>query len=229
MIKSSLALSFFCLLFSQTQAQQPNLSHIFIDSNFKTHQTNTNLTYPNHYLIDEVRYGIIQQMETFSETKILKDTVPKPRNVLFQSLMLPGWGQYTNEQTWKIPIVYGALIGVGYYSYWLNSKYVEFRAAYYNSFAATNPNYADQKFGKTPAYLVNAPASSLKYYRNYYRNERDYWILMFGLTYALNVVDAYIFAQLKDFDVSDNLSIQTMPMVNPMGETNASIKLTLKF
>lgn len=220
MIKSSLVLCFFCFLCSVANAQYASLSNLLIDSKF----IETSQVVGNDFSINS-----IQQNWSFTEPELRKDTVPKPRNVLFQSLMLPGWGQYTNEQSWKIPIVYGALIGVGYYSYWLNSKYVGFRAAYYNSFAATNPNYADEKFGKTPAYLVGAPASSLKYYRNYYRNERDYWILMFGLTYALNVVDAYIFAQLKDFDVSDNLSIQTVPLLNPLGEVNASMKLTFKF
>ncbi|TNE70894.1 hypothetical protein EP331_10585 [bacterium] len=146
-----------------------------------------------------------------SETKI--DTVPKPKSVMLQSLILPGWGQTTNKQWWKIPIIYSALAGVGYYVYWLDGQYKDFRAAYYNSFASTNPNYADQKFGATPSRLATFPQSALLSYRNYYRNERDFMLIIFMLTYGLNVVDAYIFAQLRDFDVSDNLSLRMSPVL----------------
>lgn len=143
-----------------------------------------------------------------------RDTVPNPKSVLMQSLILPGWGQLTNKQWWKVPIIYTALAGVGYYVCWLNGEYQDYRAAYYNSFASSNPDYADQRFGATPARLVGVPQSALLYYRNYYRNERDFMILMFALTYGLNVLDAYIFAHMRDFDVSDNLSVTLNPAMN---------------
>lgn len=187
---------------------------------------------------NQLKSSEIETVETFSifdfdsieaeQIQLRKDTVPKPRVVLMQSLTIPGWGQITNGQLWKVPLVYGALIGVGYYSYWLHTQYVDFRAAYYNSFAATNPAYADLKFGATPERLVGAPQTALKSFRNYYRNERDFMILMFGLTYALNVVDAYIFAQLKDFDVSDDLSLQAKP-IQIEGISKPSLTLTFRF
>ncbi len=155
-----------------------------------------------------------------------RDTVPKPKTVLMQSLILPGWGQLTNKQWWKVPIIYTALAGVGYYVYWLNGEYRDFRAAYYNSFASSNPDYADQRFGATPARLVGVPQSALLYYRNYYRNERDFMILMFTLTYGLNVIDAYIFAHLRDFDVSDDLSVSLNPAMN---QEQTGFTLTLSF
>jgi hypothetical protein len=158
----------------------------------------------------------------------IRDTVPKPKNVMFKSLILPGWGQVTNKQLWKVPIVYAAILGVGYYSYWLNGKYVDYRAAYYNSFADTNEKYADEKYGATPAYLIGARSEGLLYYRDYYRNERDKMVVFTVLTYGLNVIDAYIFAHLRDFDVSDDLSVHTSSsMIN--GEIAPQIRFTYRF
>lgn len=158
----------------------------------------------------------------------IRDTVPKPKNVMLQSLILPGWGQITNKQVWKVPIVYAAILGVGYYSFWLNDKYVDYRAAYYNSFGASNELYADEKFGPTPAYLVGVRSEGLLYFRDYYRNERDKMIVFTVLTYGLNVIDAYIFAHLRDFDVSDDLSVQTTStMIN--GSFTPQVSFTFRF
>ncbi|NCQ11472.1 MAG: hypothetical protein GW809_04875 [Bacteroidetes bacterium] len=158
----------------------------------------------------------------------VRDTVPKPKNVMLKSLILPGWGQITNKQAWKAPIVYAAILGVGYYSYWLNGQYVDYRAAYYNSFAATNEAYADEKYGPTPDYLVGVRSEGLLYYRDYYRNERDKMVVFTILTYGLNVIDAYIFAHLRDFDVSDDLSVQTRSSVIN-GEITPQIRFTFRF
>jgi len=158
----------------------------------------------------------------------IRDTVPKPKNVMFQSLILPGWGQITNKQAWKVPIVYAAILGVGYYSYWLNGQYVDYRAAYYNSFAESNTAYADEKYGPTPAYLIGARTEGLLYYRDYYRNERDKMVVFTVLTYGLNVIDAYIFAHLRDFDVSDDLTVQTRSSIIN-GQITPQLSFTYRF
>lgn len=156
-----------------------------------------------------------------------KDTVPEPLRVMYKSMMIPGWGQAVNKQYWKIPIIYAALGGVIGYTFYLDGKYDDYRAAYYNSFA--NPDqgtYTDQKFGPTPGYLENVVASQLRHNRNYYRNTRDLMVVMTGLAYGLNILDAYIFAHLRDFDVSDDLSINAGSSVNGNYST---ITLTFNF
>lgn len=144
-----------------------------------------------------------------------KDTVPEPIGVMYKSMMIPGWGQAVNKQYWKIPIIYAALGGVIGYTIYLDIKYDDYRAAYYNSFADPDEGtYTDQKFGPTPGYLQNLVPSQLRYNRNYYRNTRDLMVVMTGLAYGLNILDAYIFAHLRDFDVSDDLSIKAQPSYN---------------
>ena len=139
----------------------------------------------------------------FSEAP--QDTVPQPKKVLLRSLMLPGWGQYTNRQYWKIPLVYALIGGVAYYAYYANSQYAGYRAAFYNSFSENE----DFRFGPTPSWInPNLSSDFLRAQRNFYRNRRDFLIIGTVLAYGLNVLDAYIFAHMRDFDVSDDLSLR---------------------
>lgn len=134
-----------------------------------------------------------------------KEEFPDPKMVMHRSMIIPGWGQITNRQTWKVPIVYGLLGGLTYYSVYLTKQYHDYRAAYYNSVSANT----DQRFGPTPTRLIGVSQGSLQSNRNFLRNRRDFIYVTIGLAYVLNVVDAYVFAHLRSFDVSDDLSLNT--------------------
>jgi hypothetical protein len=137
------------------------------------------------------------------DNKIKRDTVPEPRKVMLQSVIIPGRGQITNGQIWKVPVIYGLLAGVAGYTVFANQRYQGYKAAYYNSFEANT----DQRFGPTPGFIPDGqPAEIYRLNRNQFRNNRDLSLIVFVLVYGLNVADAYIFAQLRDFDVSDDLS-----------------------
>lgn len=144
---------------------------------------------------------------SFADSTTSSPEYPDPKMVLRRSLMIPGWGQVTNKQAWKVPIVYGVLGGLTYYSVYLHKQYHDYRAAFYN----INPNTPDDnKYGPTPGYIPeNSNLNSLRENRNYYRNRRDLVYVFIGLSYALNVIDAYVFAHLRPFDVSDDLSMNT--------------------
>lgn len=131
------------------------------------------------------------------------DTVPEPRTVWVKSAVLPGWGQAVNRQSWKIPVIYGALGGIGWFVANQHSLYKDYRAAYYNS----QPGKTDLRFGPTKPNLQNLPDEQLRYYRNHFRNRRDLSIIVFVAAWGLNVVDAYVFSQLRDFDVGPELSL----------------------
>ena len=148
---------------------------------------------------------------------------PEPKNVLYKSLMIPGWGQIVNDQWWKVPIVYGLLGGLTGYSIFLTKKYHDYRAAYYNE----NPQQenTDQRFGSTPAYLEGINPNSLRDSRNFYRNRRDFIYITIALAYGLNAIDAYVFAHLRTFDVSEDLSMR--PSIKPGILANRSPGITL--
>ncbi|MCH8487063.1 MAG: DUF5683 domain-containing protein [Candidatus Cyclonatronum sp.] len=141
-------------------------------------------------------------------SEAVRDTVPNPRDVMLRSLMLPGWGQYTNGEIWKIPIVYGLIGGLAYYAYYADTRYKGYRAGFYNAFEQNT----DFRFGQTPSWVPEgATTEFLRSSRDFYRNRRDFLIFTTVLAYGLNVLDAYVFAHMRDFDVSDDLSFHAGP------------------
>jgi hypothetical protein len=128
-----------------------------------------------------------------------------PQRATIFSLMLPGLGQAYNQQYWKIPIVYMGF-AFGYYMINYNTmQYERFREAY-NKLTDNDPNTVDEFNGRlTP--------DNLKYYRDSYRRDRDYAVLLSIVFYVLNAVDANVFAHLKNFDVSDNLAMDIHPTI----------------
>ncbi|NGP86905.1 DUF5683 domain-containing protein [Fodinibius halophilus] len=149
--------------------------------------------------------------------------LPNPKSVMFKSMIIPGWGQIINKQIWKVPIVYGLLGGLGYYSVHLTKQYHDYRAAYYN----LNPDTDnDLRFGPTPSYIPgDANLRELRNIRNKYRNRRDLVYVGIVLAYGLNIVDAYVFAHMRSFDVSKDLSMR--PRIQPAITAQATPGISL--
>ena len=183
----------------------------------RAQQGTTTLNYHHHfYSALNTQQPVLGTTFGYADTTRREITpgLPDPKSVMYKSMMVPGWGQIVNKQAWKVPIVYGLLGGLGYYSVYLTKKYHDYRAAYYN----LNPDTPsdDQRFGSTPSYISpNANLQELRNIRNTFRNRRDLVYVGIVLAYGLNVVDAYVFAHMRSFDVSEDLSM------------NARIKPTL--
>ena len=116
---------------------------------------------------------------------------------VLRSAILPGFGQFYNESYWKIPIVWGA---IGYFGYqWKtnNDSYKEYQDLH--------KPYGDLvEQGKT---LSERERQYEKFYRErreFYRDQRDLFAVFLGLSYFLNLVDAYVDAQLFDFNVQED-------------------------
>ncbi len=153
--------------------------------------------------------------------------VHSPRKAAFRSAVLPGWGQVYNKKYWKLPIIYGALgVTGGVFFYNLNN-YRDLRFAYkarYN--AQFNSNGVDTPFIRQN--LKRLGIEDLRYYRDEFRRNIDYTVLVFVLLWGLNVVDATVDAHLKSFDVSPDLSFRIRPGYSEMAKTNG-ISLVLAF
>lgn len=124
-----------------------------------------------------------------------------PGRASLYSALLPGLGQAYNGDYWKIPIFYGGFITTGYFIYENQSEYNRFKKLY--SWASEENSDYDGGYS----------ISTLKWYKDTYRRYRDYSIISGALVYILNVVDANVFAHLRNFDVSDDLSININPAV----------------
>lgn len=151
---------------------------------------------------------------------------PAPKSVLYKSLMIPGWGQIVNRQAWKVPVIYGVFAGIGYYTYTVHQDYTDYRAAYYN---AQRGEDTDFKFGPTPEELVGISSNQLLEARNTLRNRRDFMFVVMFLAYGLNAVDAYVFAHMRSFDVSDDLSATAVISPDLLVDSAPGITLSIQF
>ncbi len=150
-----------------------------------------------------------------------------PRIATRRSLIIPGWGQIYNGEYWKIPIVYG-LLAIPAVTYIYNQDYYKkTKFAYEAKFKAENNRDSSDLAAIDPE-LVNLSIGSLQNYRNQFRRNRDYSILWFILAWGLQIADATVFAHLKQFNVSNDLSLQINPTFNPYTRTPA-LSVSLNF
>ena len=150
------------------------------------------------------------------DSLVVKDSIPKhnPRIATRRSAILPGWGQAYNKEYWKIPIIYG-ILAIPVVAYFYNDDYYKktkfaFEARYKETY---DKDSSDVSF--IDPQLKNLSISSLQSYRNAFRRDRDYSIIWFLLAWGLQVADATVFAHLKQFDVSNDLSMSLQPLFNP--------------
>lgn len=182
----------------------------------------TNFLEKDYSLLENRYYGSYDLIHQDQE-EVDSNEYPSPRSVLFKSLMIPGWGQIVNRQAWKVPIVYGMFAGIGFYAYTLHQDYKDYRAAYYN---AERGEETDFRFGPTPERLEFISANELQSIRNSLRNQRDLMFVVMALAYGLNGVDAYVFAHMRSFDVSDDLSMNSTIRPTIMADASPGISLS---
>jgi len=127
-----------------------------------------------------------------------------PARATLYSALLPGLGQIYNRDYWKIPIIYGGLIACGYFWQYNGMQYQRYKTMY--NHATANPSEYDGWM--TP--------ENIKWYRDSFRRYRDYSIIATVLVYALNIIDANVFAHFQDFDISDDLTLRIEPGIIPV-------------
>lgn len=179
----------------------------------------------DYYLLE---HRLHSEAASFQDTVSVTDSereYPSPKSVMYKSLMVPGWGQIVNQQAWKVPIVYALYAGIGYYTYTVHQDYRDYKAAYYN---AQRGEDTDFKFGPTPPRLQGVNQNQLRSNRNSLRNRRDLMAVVFVLAHGLNAVDAYVFAHMRSFDVSDDLSARATLSPDLLASTAPGLKLSFQ-
>ena len=129
----------------------------------------------------------------------------RANRVALMSAIIPGSGQIANKKYWKVPVIYGGGLVIGYFIKTNNTEYHNFKEARHirnDGDTATIDNYP------------NLTDDDLKTREDYYRRNRDLSYIFAGALYVLNIIDAYVDSQLMDFDVSDDLSLKINPSVN---------------
>ncbi len=115
-----------------------------------------------------------------------------PSRALLYAMVLPGLGQAYNGKYWKVPIVWGAL-GVSGYAIFYNTQQYELAVR---------------------DYLVSESDDD-RIVRGWRRNMELSYIVT-ALIYGLQILDAYVDANLYSWDVNDNLSLGISPSLQPM-------------
>ena len=137
---------------------------------------------------------------------------PDPQKSLWYAIIFPGLGQIYNRQYWKVPIVYGGVAGLTYAISW-NGKYYRDYSRGYRDIMDSDPN--TKSYEKLLPYSIDPSSSEaknlMKSRQNTYRRYRDLSIVGAVAFYAITVIDAYVDAQLADFDISPDLSMQVAP------------------
>ena len=148
----------------------------------------------------------------------LSDFKPDPSRVVWMAAIIPGYGQILNRKYWKLPIVYGGFLGCAYAISWNSGMYQTYLTAYRDILSGdpANSSYllliptgrTVDSYGGTAAFTA-----ILKSKQENYRRYRDLSIIATVAYYALTIVDAYVDAQLYDFDISPNLSLRLQPTI----------------
>ncbi|MRT17609.1 hypothetical protein F3C99_11665 [Vitellibacter sp. q18] len=151
---------------------------------------------------------VVQKEE---RTIVIKDTLlPKeeydplaPSKAAFYSAVVPGLGQVYNKKYWKIPIIYAGMAAGLYFYKQQDDDYDRFRNAYKRRLAG----YTDDEFygnGAQPLIsndrLINAQKSAQK--------NKSISLIVTVAFYLLNVVDANVDAHLRQYEVSEDLSLE---------------------
>ena len=148
-----------------------------------------------------------------------------PRKALLFAAAVPGLGQIYNKKYWKLPLVYGGIAAIGWRITVYNDFYTEYRGQlFYNlshGRSAASARHPESGF----------ETSQLRRLVDRARRERDFWVIMMGGMYLLQIVDAHVDAHLKEFDLNPNLKVTFRPMVESdavLGR-QTGLSLTMKF
>ena len=151
-------------------------------------------------------------------TQSIKDNkIKSAKKASILSIILPGSGQIYNKKYWKVPIIYSSLATSIYFICENQKKLTNYENA-----------YVDRVNGRTDDYIDVYNNTQLISIIDYYERNRDISMMITAAIYLLNIVDASVDAHLFDFDVSEDLSIETKPEIinTPNGKTKAlSIKM----
>ncbi|MDN5203259.1 DUF5683 domain-containing protein [Fulvivirgaceae bacterium BMA10] len=134
-------------------------------------------------------------------------TTPKnaPGKASLYSALLPGLGQAYNKKYWKIPLIYtGAVFLISSIN-----NFNDEHSFYFDALIAVVDGNPDTENPTT------FNESQIRRRVEFFRRNRDFFVILTGVWYALNIIDAHVDAHLKEFDISDELSLNLRPGMIP--------------
>lgn len=165
-----------------------------------------------------------------------KRFIPNSNRSVWLAMVFPGAGQIYNRKYWKLPIVYGGFVGCAYALNWNNKMYKDYSQAYldimdddpntksYEDFLPLNSNITGQEERFKEIFRKR---------KDLYRRQRDLSIFCFIGVYLLSIIDAYVDAELSDFDISNDIGLKVEPALfndgNSKNFNSVGLQCSLKF
>lgn len=166
-------------------------------------------------LIEVDSTAILTAKDTLAVAKIQEPLwIPNSSRSAWLALLIPGGGQIYNRKYWKLPIFYGGFAACTYALVWNNRMYHDYQKAYID--LMDNNESTDSYLDLLPAnytYDQEQLETILKNRKDKFRRWRDMSIFAYIGVYFLSVVDAYVDAELSDFDITPDLSMHIEPAV----------------
>lgn len=158
-------------------------------------QDTTSLVTPaSDSLLTAVEEALIQEESTW----------PVPKKALLWSI-IPSGGQVYNRRWWKVPLVVG-----GFYALY---RTIDYNTDLYNRLkTAYQLKLENEEHEFTGTSIDNA--STLRNLRDRYDKSTQMSYVFLVLGYALQGVEAYVDAHLRQFDINDDLSMRLKPTMD---------------
>jgi len=181
---------------------------------------------------------VVDNNDVVYGVELKSEKLHSPHKASMYAAVLPGLGQIYNKKYWKVPILYAGVGGVVYAIKFNSEQYDRYRSAYrdflikdpqnksYLDIIANSPITEEEINGQYADWFLRTLDNRRKYYRRY----RDISYAGIVAVYLIQIIDATVDAHFKNFDISDDLSLNLEPVVlsNPSKSPNG-VGLQLKF
>ena len=144
-----------------------------------------------------------------------------PRQALLWSIV-PGGGQVYNKRWWKVPLVYGGLLGMVAYADFNQTRYVRFRTELElrclgEGNVVVIPNAECIPNDEVRALSAVSTQALVQARDNADRARQTAYIGIF-VVYLMQGIEAFTDAHLQRFDISDDLTLRLGPVTQPEGQ-----------
>lgn len=165
-----------------------------------------------------------------------KRFIPNSNRSVWLAMVFPGAGQIYNRKYWKLPIVYGGFVGCAYALNWNNKMYKDYSQAYLDIMDDDPNTKSYEDFLPLNSSITGQEERFKEIFRkrkDLYRRQRDLSIFCFIGVYLLSIIDAYVDAELSDFDISNDIGLKIEPALFNDGNSkkfnSVGLQCSLKF
>lgn len=179
---------------------------------------------PTEVVADDYPYGL-------DGKKIFN---PSPTRAVWLSALCPGLGEIYNRRYWKLPIIVGGFMGLGYATVWNNGQYTDYMQGY-RDLLDNDPDTKSYMDFFPPTVTEDELDRSwleqvFKARKDSYRRNRDLCVIGLVALYLVCIIDSYVDASMTHFDISPDLALDVAPAVfQPTGTNRPALGLNWAF